>query len=321
MKKNIKKHQPDFIYDDSIERTNKYKPMPCAILWLDILDFKTVLKGIELGDLKSNYRLAQIEKAFSNENLSSYFFWPFELSTFGDTFVLLFRYYEGNKFYQEMSYRLPFQIAEFQYNLVKRGILVRGACEAGMLVSGTTVSSGTIFAPLYRAEDIIAVTPRIIFGGLDNNGVLEQHFDSLRRGATNLKAEEYATATDFDGREFIDYLNIAAYSEDTEFFSFHRDLIQNGLSEFKNNTHVRKKYEWLAWYHNYAVLNIGFCCKEINRNLNTKERDELLIYGKAKTKISKLYDRYSTPSLPNWDGDFEWYHDKNCEWCATMVEP
>ena len=148
-----------------------------------------------------------------------------------------------------------------QISLVERRILVRGGISFGDVFIDRE-GNGPFFGPgLIRAYDLEneeAVYPRLIIDAclleeFRNNPQLTQY------GADeDEKKELFALLrTGEDGIVFIDYVRAAhtcmeTYEKYVDFLFQHKDLILTNLEAVKNGK-TRRKYIWLARYHNCVV--------------------------------------------------------------------
>lgn len=148
-----------------------------------------------------------------------------------------------------------------QIELINLGVLVR----AGLTVGDAYVSpngKGPMFGPAmvraYEIESQEAVYPRIV---IDDDALERHKLDPLLRSDNNSLAEErkllrLLLAIGDDGTRYIDYLNAAAEFDGPSlylgFLQTHAQLIRAGKVESANRS-VRRKYEWLAVYHNKQI--------------------------------------------------------------------
>lgn len=144
-----------------------------------------------------------------------------------------------------------------QSRLVSDGIILRGAVTVGQIRRSRGVIYGPGLAEAYRLEKG-ATYPRI---------VLRPDILRLLRTDPRLRRHDFATEKKFigrlirieDGYVFLDYLRgiLSEYDDPegfTDFLRRHRAVILDNLARWKRNAEIRKKYRWLAQYHNSTIL-------------------------------------------------------------------
>ncbi|MNT21758.1 hypothetical protein D3C72_1571060 [compost metagenome] len=153
-----------------------------------------------------------------------------------------------------------------QIEMVNRGVLVRGGMTIGKAYVGYS-GRGPVFGPAvahaYEIETNEAVYPRIV---VDDRLIDELRTDPrLWREGHNFEDEMAAIdellAIGDDGTRFIDYLSQSGEFDDPifylEFLQRHAALIRAGRKAVpERDRKTRRKYEWLARYHNTRVLDL-----------------------------------------------------------------
>lgn len=130
-------------------------------------------------------------------------------------------------------------------HIARHGYLIRGAITVGDLYIDEDIIFGPALLEAYEAESKLATFPRVI---LCENAVNEY------KPAWTRKIPDLLM--DSDNKVFIDYLHatvMIAYPDDrpfTEFTDGHKITIVENLQKYKNDPHIRAKYEWAAVYHN-----------------------------------------------------------------------
>jgi hypothetical protein len=138
-----------------------------------------------------------------------------------------------------------FYVAFLQAEMARQGYLIRGAITVGDLYLDEDIVFGPALLEAYDAESKLAIFPRVI---LCENAVKEFKPNWTRKIPDLL--------IDSDNKVFIDYLDatvMIAYPDDrpfTEFTDGHKVLVVENLKKYKDNPHIRAKYEWAAIYHN-----------------------------------------------------------------------
>ncbi len=233
-----------------------YQSRPCAILWIDILGFRNLLEGVERGDRRARIRIGQLEAFLDKEIFKEAFPWKFDTQLFSDTLVITFPFPRSGEAAVNLHYQLPFYIGLLQCKFLSAGFPIRGAVGAGRWIRTQRLKSSPLYASLHRNESEEAVVPRILYGlGEEREDIAETHFNSATTAGLPGFDAAIATATDFDGRIFIDYLACCAtgYWSDDRFLIQHKRLIEEGIALGRTNTSVLGKYYWMARYHNRVV--------------------------------------------------------------------
>lgn len=142
------------------------------------------------------------------------------------------------------------KVSMFQLDMASRGFFVRGAISVGDVFIDDIAVFGPALLDAYEAERERADTPRVILtpSAVETESDYRAHYP---------KSESYpishCVCTDADGRHFVNYLSAGLF--DGALISRHQDAVLAKLEEFQTNPKVRRKYHWVAEYHN------GFCAK------------------------------------------------------------
>jgi len=247
---------------------------PCIVTFIDILGFRTL---IENRPPKEVYKVLQSLKHFTN---------PVE-DLFGGANISISRAHArsvSDAVVRVRPYKTAYRdgalvheildLLHAQIELISQGVLVR----AGLTVGDAFLEPsphGTIFGPAmvraYEIESQEAIYPRIVIDDL----ALEQHAsdEGLRSDHNTLEYEQRMLAgilaAGDDGTKYIDYLRADAEFDDPglyfQFLQDHAKLIREGRKASQDRR-IRRKYEWLAAYHNKRI-------QAIRQNfLSSKER-------------------------------------------------
>jgi hypothetical protein len=137
-------------------------------------------------------------------------------------------------------------VGEVQAQLARDGYFIRGAISVGELYIDEDIVFGPALMEAHRAEQQLAVFPRVILCGSAEEPFTEREVD--RKVSDVL--------VDSDQRIFIDFLEstvMIAYPDDrpfTEFLEGHKAAVMANLKKFADKPYIRAKYEWAATYHN-----------------------------------------------------------------------
>lgn len=142
-------------------------------------------------------------------------------------------------------------IGYFQMEMAGEGYFIRGAISIGNLYIDEDIIFGPALMEAYRAEQKLAVYPRVILC----DTAMEPFQGDWQWGERRVSG----VLKDSDQRVFIDYLKetvMIAYPDAgpfTEFLEKHKEAVSAKLIEFSEQPYIKTKYEWAANYHN------GFC--------------------------------------------------------------
>lgn len=141
-------------------------------------------------------------------------------------------------------------ISTVQLELAIEGYFIRGAIAIGDLYIDEEIVFGPALMEAYRAEQQIAVYPRIVICGKASEALEKEKKWAFTDGRVP------GVLMDYDGLPFVDYLGGAAVDTNTHDYidldclAQHKFQIESKLQEFQANPRVREKYEWAAHYHN-----------------------------------------------------------------------
>lgn len=199
--------------------------------------------------------------------------------------------YSDGAFFQELL-----DLLHIQVQCINNGVLIRAGLSIGDVHVGLN-GSGPVFGPaMVRAFEIEsgeAIYPRIVI----DDAAYEQFLSDARLHNEHHDREEEAEyvngllRTGEDGTRFIDYLGASEnefemFDDYLAFLGRHAELIRQNLSA-SHRPAIRRKYLWLARYHNDIVAQIrlrfesGELCAETFLALTGREPaavlDELLV--------------------------------------------
>lgn len=237
----------------------------CIVTFIDVLGFRSLVMDRSAADV--HRVIKRLEEFTRPENVQDYGLDSKTIShayaqSVSDAIVRVRPYH--TKYRDGAFFREILDLLHAQMELVNLGVLIR----AGLTVGKAYVplsGDGPVFGPAmiraYEIESQEAVYPRIVI----DDDALEQHkLDPRLRSDNNSLAEELAhldrmLAIGDDGIKYIDYLGaFGEFDSESGYFEFlqsHANLIRNGRSENKPRG-VKRKYEWLAAYHNRRVDSI-----------------------------------------------------------------
>lgn len=158
--------------------------------------------------------------------------------------------------YKESNYSklwlLMMLVTDIQMEAIRYGFVFRGAISCGNHYKSKNVMYSKALVYAYKAESHIAVFPRIILCNNPECGSLQA--DSLISGLIHdgwiLKDGEIY---------FVDYmvrlLGMRHINPEyaKELLQIHKALITQRLEKYADNSQVKRKYQWLAEYHNYKT--------------------------------------------------------------------
>lgn len=234
----------------------------CIVTFLDVLGFREIVRSRSACDvhkiikqLERFARPAEIEDIDEPKVMSRVV-----VQSVSDAIVrarIFKTEYHDGAFFLELVDLLHAQI-----ELVGLGVLVRGGVTVGEIFVGEA-GDATFFGPAliraYEIESQEAIFPRIVVG---EEALAEHRSNKALRSEGNtlkyeLEAIDKLLAVGEDGTRYIDYLAAAEGEFDEgsypDFLHRHAELIRNGRMA-ASDPRVRRKFEWLARYHNARVV-------------------------------------------------------------------
>jgi hypothetical protein len=237
----------------------------CIVTFIDILGFRTLVTDRSAADV---HRTIKALERFTKPHDSA--IGPEDTGLISQAYaqsvsdaVVRIRPYQ-TRYRDGALIREIIDLLHAQMELVNLGVLIR----AGVTIGDACVPAkgdGPVFGPAmvraYEIESQEAIYPRIV---IDDDALKQHALDPLLRSDSNSLADEQKMlgqllAVGDDGTRYIDYL--AAEGEFDypelylEFLQTHAKLIRTGRSDNTNRS-VRRKYDWLAVYHNKRVDGI-----------------------------------------------------------------
>lgn len=150
-------------------------------------------------------------------------------------------------------------LADFQSELLRHGIIVRGAITIGDIHIGEDIIFGNGLVEAYKLENEKAIVPRIILS--DSVLSLCRHYHKSYGEDSPFTR---VLLKDADGITFLNYLH-NPYLGGSEYNNVvgsylkeHKRLIEDRLTEFSSNLRIFSKYVWLGNYHNTFCAHNGF---------------------------------------------------------------
>lgn len=194
---------------------------------------------------------------------------------------------DGGAFHQ------VFSAATYQCNLALRGRFLRGALATGPLYIADGYVTGQGLLDAVKLEENEAVVPRVIIQRELWHGFISE---SLPYADPYESPENRYVLLDADGELFVNYL--AVLTEENyegaveEGMDRHREVIAEKLKTYAHNERVRRKYAWVAQYHNWM-------CSDSFYNLPDLAIDEGLDH------LETTYHRQMSLLIPDpgmWNG-------------------
>ncbi len=139
--------------------------------------------------------------------------------------------------------------------LVDERLLIRGGIAAGLAVKTNRQYYGPAIIDAYKCEQTKPGYPRIIVAASVLEEVSKNERLWLHDRSDELQTIENFLAREEDGTAYIDYLRVVlGESEDPDWvLQKHVEFIDSQLKEFARDDDVRRKYQWLADYHQRTV--------------------------------------------------------------------
>lgn len=230
---------------------------PHLVTYLDIMGFRNLIENKSPGFISKVIRLWKQETALGSESQN----YHVDFKQFSDLIVVTcpINSRENVKTRPGLVFWEVQRLMFAQARLIEEGILVRGAVTVGNIVKSYREIYGPAILQAYELESRTAIFPRIV---IDERILTELKRNILLRRHDFRTEMEYLSVflhTDNKNVTFVDYLR-GALSEDPEgaprFFVKHKELIEQGLWDFRRNRRIREKYRWLQRYHNSVVQEL-----------------------------------------------------------------
>ncbi len=145
--------------------------------------------------------------------------------------------------------------ARYQLELALSGFFVRG----GISIGEHYMDEETVFGPAliesYNLESKVAVYPRVILSELAKRRV-QEHMRYY--GIPANSPQHLHILKDSDGQWFVNYLYVLLQSGENHLRSRlvqHKQIVEEKLEEYKDDSKLLDKYGWVANYHNYFCEN------------------------------------------------------------------
>lgn len=235
---------------------NKIKPnlvtyKTCLVTYFDILGFRALLAKAAAGHISRILRVLK-EAARRDKETDTDFERLYE--NFSDLTVrsIVVSSIDCLRLRPSLlSYELK-SVAKVQIELMQRErILIRGGMAIGPLVKSWGLVYGSSLVKAYELETK-ARNPRVIIDPTLVDLLNGKDQSAKWFGMSTLLASD-------DKHSYVNYLRYCWVhfkdSEDDllEFLALHKRVIEDGLSEFSSEAHIRSKYRWLRRYHNHTL--------------------------------------------------------------------
>ena len=236
------------------------------VLYADVLGFRDLterafrdgrgadfLRQIKCS-LDAAYDIVREKAKFSTEELSS----AFEIKVFTDNIVvapppLVPEHDSGEP--ELIDILSLFMVV--QANLAADGFFLRGAIAYGDHYQDDTIVYGNALIEAYKL-DRSRKPPRLVIAPSVEQLIIEHlSWYGAWSPHRNLLLEDPC-----DNRLFVDYLgaaywNFPDFPIDHNLLAAHSSEVGRNLDEHACNAQIRKKYEWLAVYHNYVCRTLA----------------------------------------------------------------
>jgi hypothetical protein len=248
-------------------RANAADYEPGIVTFLDVLGFRAMLSDRTAGEIHDiilslrEFTTPEVEhfRRIKEVRLSSRAF----AESVSDAVVrvrVFHTQHSDGAFFQELL-----DLLHIQVQCINHGVLIRAGLAIGNVHVGLN-GSGPVFGPAmvraYEIESGEAIYPRIVI----DDSAYEQFLSDVRLHNEDHDLEEEIEHVNGllregeDGTRFIDYLGASenefdAFEDYLAFVGRHAALIRQNLAASHKPT-IRRKYLWLARYHNDIVSRI-----------------------------------------------------------------
>ena len=225
-----------------------------VVLFLDQLGTRNSVELDPLGHLQRTHAAVRLARRLAalSEDIPQVARW------FSDNLLLGVRLpdeevdYAGVPLIERGFGTVVIDAAWVQLALILGGMASRGGIDIGEFYADEQFLYGPALNGAYRLESRVAMTPRIVLSNAAVRRAIEEVFDG--------ELQTYASmlAVDEDDEVFVNYLGDLPYTveeerETIEPLEEHRDRVVGWLSQFKADSKLAAKYEWMASFHNWMV--------------------------------------------------------------------
>lgn len=237
---------------------------PCIVSFIDVLGFRALLRdksALDIYRILTNLRYftsprpERESRRMKDVRLHSRAF----SDSVSDAVVRVRVYdtqYRDGAFFHELL-----DLVHAQIECVNAGVLIRAGVAVGQVHVGLD-GKGPVFGPAmvraFEIESEEAIYPRIVVDDAAYQAFLDD--ERLRSEDNDIDDEkryvERLMRTGEDGTRYLDYLRAESeFDDEVAYYLFidrHAALIRAGLAA-AGSARVRRKYAWLAGYHNEVV--------------------------------------------------------------------
>lgn len=283
--------------NDVEQEKYKNRMQLCYVVFIDILGFKEMAEQ-DIDKVILAMRMLNIFAKKTYKNVNGKFFlqetcreeYSKELeprvTTFSDSIVI-----SAKEEYYLLS-DIIYSISDLQYQLLLKGIVIRGGIELGYIYQDEFMVFGDGLIEAYKLESEKAKFPRILIGNKALEQTVKRYDDEFNQKIEDSviynyseieKANIYGNyySSDAIGAivkdedvHYIDFLydNLKIYFlRDEKVFNSVKKIIIDGMKHKEEK--VRKKYEWLIDEYNWTVSR---CVKDIKVTKKNEERAKKL---------------------------------------------
>jgi hypothetical protein len=229
---------------------------PHVISYVDILGFQEIVQTRSAGYIS---KLIRILQSSTRPNSRVEKDWGTRYQNFSDLCVIATPIRSPTSKAVQSQLELELRgLASAQLRLLHEGVFLRGAVTVGLLVKSYNVLYGPGLIAAYRAEQSLALYPRIVVTDDAFNALRsELETPSIDRSQAGGKSESVRDCLRVDEANvaFIDYLRLAECERFVlkvgypHLLQTHKSIIEANLFKFRGIPRVREKYEWLWQYH------------------------------------------------------------------------
>lgn len=162
------------------------------------------------------------------------------------------------------TFHLAFSAATYQCNLAMRGRFVRGGLARGPLHIGDSYVTGEGLVTAVKLEEEEAVFPRVLVQRTLYLGMLQEAIPYLDPYDS---PENRFVLLDADGELFVNYLAVLSEDGDDAVaagLGQHREVVERMLETHGATERVRRKYAWVAQYHNWICSDRFYDMPELS---------------------------------------------------------
>lgn len=281
---------------NSTEEHNDVKYREAIVTFIDILGFKNMLSNFDANgiyDVLNQFHLQHNKNSLSNHTTAYKKNYETEVYAFSDSVVRI-KYTDYEDMWLNTATDEVITLAVMQFELLKRGILIRGGCTKGMIFSDapSKILFGPALAEAYKIESELSVYPRIVVSesvltDYDSDMTSTVHWIksdfTANRGFDFMKVAEIKYMTAGWEKDMIDFMSKRSIVLDKNYFiNYFWGRVTSVIGNLSRAREDFPKYvpyltrQLIDTIETYLSLLLSYNNKIENDNINDKIKIKLL---------------------------------------------